>query len=196
MKLKRLLVVLSLACASLFTATIVTAAENQSKDHQHPTANTVQPNVKDGEVLKTLVVLNTNEVDAGKLAAEKATDKKVKQFADQMQKDHSKNMEATKALAKNQKIDLVDSNASNSLQEEGKNELQNLKSTDKKDFDKEYIDMMVKGHEKAAQTIEKELLPNASNPTVANHLKATLKTVKHHLQMAKNTQKALENKKS
>jgi putative membrane protein len=114
------------------------------------------------------------EVELAKLAQTKATNPKVKEFAAMMVKDHSAANEELMALAKAKNITLpttVDSD-----QQEVMADLQKKSGTD---FDKAYVDAMVKDHNKDVDMFEK-----ASNDLKDTELKSfavkTLPTLKMH----------------
>jgi putative membrane protein len=107
------------------------------------------------------------EVAMGRVAEKSATDSEVKNFGSRMVKDHGKANDELKALAKEENVQLP------AAKEPGK-----WKS------DKEYIDMMVKDHEKDLAAFEKEA-KEGSDPDVKNFAGKTSETVRKHLDMAK-----------
>jgi putative membrane protein len=84
-----------------------------------------------------------------------------------MVNDHSKANEELKAIAKEENVEWP------AEKEAGK-----WKS------DKDYMDAMVKDHEKDLAEFEKEA-KNGSNPNVKSFADKTAKTVREHLEMAK-----------
>ncbi len=119
------------------------------------------------------------EVDAGKMAQQKASNPRVKSFADMMVTDHTKAGNELAVIAKTKNITLPaapDADAQKMADDLGK------KSG--KDFDKAYVKGMVEGHEKAVQ-----LFTDASNNCKDADLKAfatkTLPTLKMHLDSIK-----------
>jgi len=83
------------------------------------------------------------EVALGKLAQTKATNPKVKSFADMMVTDHSKANDELAAIAKAKNITLP---AAPDADHQKK--LDDLSKLSGKDFDKAYVDAMVDGHKK------------------------------------------------
>lgn len=151
-----------------------------------------QMNLKEGDVLEILMTVNKNEINAAKLALEKTSNPKVKQFAQHMQTDHSKNLSETKAIAAVLKVQPVPSPISNVLHDKGKKELDKLNDLNGKAFDLAYMNAMVKGHQAVLDIITNKLIPNAKNPKLESHLQTTKMTVEHHLDMAKNTLSSLK----
>jgi putative membrane protein len=107
------------------------------------------------------------EVAMGRVAEENATDSEVKKFGARMVKDHSKANEDLKAIAKKENVEWP------AEKEAGK-----WKS------DKDYMAAMVKDHEKDLTAFEKEA-KTGSDPDVKNFASKTAKTVREHLEMAK-----------
>jgi len=107
------------------------------------------------------------EVAMGRVAEKNATNSDVKNFGARMVKDHSKANEDLKAIAKEENVEWP------AEKEAGK-----WKS------DKDYMDAMVKDHEKDLAAFEKEA-KNGSDPDVKSFANKTAKTVGEHLEMAK-----------
>jgi len=84
-----------------------------------------------------------------------------------MVNDHSKANEELKAIAKEENV-----------------EWPGEKEAGKWKWDKDYMDAMVKDHEKDLAEFEKEA-KNGSNPNVKSFADKTAKTVREHLEMAK-----------
>ena len=107
------------------------------------------------------------EVAMGRVAEKNATNSEVKNFGARMVKDHSKANEDLKAIAKEENVEWP------AEKEAGK-----WKS------DKDYMDAMVKDHEKDLAEFEKEA-KNGRDPDVKSFADKTAKTVREHLEMAK-----------
>jgi putative membrane protein len=115
------------------------------------------------------------EVELSKLAQQKATNAKAKEFADMMVMDHTKANEELKALAKAKNITLPDS-----LNADSKKTWDDLNGKTGKDFDKAYTTTMVTEHKKTVAMFE-----SASKDLKDAELKAfvdkTLPVLKGHL---------------
>jgi len=115
------------------------------------------------------------EVELSKLAQQKATNAKAKEYADMMVMDHSKANDELKALAKAKNVTLPDS-----LNADSKKMWDDLNTKTGKDFDKAYVSTMVSEHKKTVSMFE-----NASKDLKDAELKAfvdkTLPVLKGHL---------------
>ena len=110
------------------------------------------------------------EVEWGKVAAQNAQSADIKKFGNRMVTDHSKANEELTALA----------------QEEGV-KLPSEKAGGKWKSDKDYMDMMVKDHEKDLGEFQAEA-KDGTDPDVKKFADKTSKVVKKHLEMAKEIQ--------
>jgi len=114
------------------------------------------------------------EVEWGKLAAKDGQSADVKKFGNRMVTDHSKANDELMSLA----------------QEEGV-KLPNEKTSGKWKSDKDYMDMMVKDHEKDLAEFQAEA-KDGSDPDVKKFAEKTSKVVQKHLDMAKEIQGKLK----
>lgn len=126
------------------------------------------------------------EVEMGKLAQEKAQNPRVKAFATMMVNDHSKANDELKALASQKGITLPAE-----LSTETKKHIEDLGKKTGKDFDKDYMSMMVDDHDKDVSKFEK-----APDDVTDQELKTwaanTLPTLKAHQDSAKAIKDALK----
>jgi putative membrane protein len=83
------------------------------------------------------------EVELGKIAEERAQSPAVKKLAGHMVKDHSKLNEELKGLAAKKQITI-----SSSMADKHKEDMESVAKKTGTDFDKEYVDEMVKAHKK------------------------------------------------
>jgi putative membrane protein len=119
--------------------------------------------VSDAQIASIVVTANQVDIDAGKLAASKATNPEVKKFGQQMVTDHtSVNKQAT-ALVKKLKVTPEDNPTSQSLKSDGDKNLAHLKTLEGAAFDKAYIDNEVTYHQAVIDAIDKTLIPSAQN---------------------------------
>jgi putative membrane protein len=115
------------------------------------------------------------EVALGKLAQQKATNPKVKDFADMMVTDHSKANAELMALAKSKNITLP-----TTVSDEKQKEMTELSKKAGADFDKAYVDAMIDGHKKTIDLFEDEA-KNGKDPDLKAFAAKTLPTIKMHL---------------
>jgi putative membrane protein len=145
----------------------------------------------DAQIAMIAVVADTVDIDAGKLAAGKASSKEVKAFAETMVRDHTAvNAKAT-ALAKKLGVTPEESDTSKSLKAEGDKILARLKGLSGAEFDKAYVDNEVAYHEEVIGVVTKTLIPNTKNAELKSLLESAGPIFVAHLEHAKHLQKSL-----
>ncbi|MFN2645897.1 MAG: DUF4142 domain-containing protein [Burkholderiales bacterium] len=132
----------------------------------------------DQAAMKQLASANIAEIEAGKMAASKAQSPEVKKFAEQMVQDHSKMLEDLKSLAKSKSVAMPD-NAP--MKDMAQAKLLERKSG--AEFDKDYMEHMVKDHEKNAKDSE-NIAAKAKDPQFKSAVQQANSKIREHLQMA------------
>jgi putative membrane protein len=146
----------------------------------------------DPQIAMIAVTADNVDIDAGKLAIEKSTNPKVKEFADLMVRDHtSVNNQAT-ALAKKLNLTPEESATSRSLKSDGDKTLARLRGLSGAAFDKAYIDNEVTYHEMVAKAVDDTLIPNAKNAELKSLLESARPIFASHLKHAQELQGTLK----
>ena len=172
-------------------ALIVTAAAFAAFSTVHAQTTSAAPPPNDAQIAMIAVVANAVDVDAGKLAAEKSSNKEVKAFAETMVRDHTAvNAKAT-ALAKKLGVTPEESATSKSLKADGDKMLAKLKAMSGAEFDKAYVDNEVAYHEAVIGVVTTTLIPNTKNAELKSLLESAGPIFTSHLEHAKTLQKAL-----
>jgi len=115
------------------------------------------------------------EVELSKLALQKGTNAKAKEFADMMVMDHSKANMELKALAKAKNITLPDS-----INADSKKAWDDLNAKTGKDFDKAYVSTMVSEHKKTVSMFE-DASKNLKDAELKAFVDKTIPVLKGHL---------------
>lgn len=136
----------------------------------------------DATFMKKLAEGDLAEVDAGRLANQKASSEGVKDFGQQMVTDHSKNSHQLKSLAAAHGIELPETIDAAHAAEKAK-----LEKTDGKNFDSQYLQSQIQAHDKALQLLQEEIR-DGQDASLKEFANKTLPVVKHHLAMAKDLQ--------
>ncbi|MEO7120794.1 MAG: DUF4142 domain-containing protein [Ginsengibacter sp.] len=124
------------------------------------------------------------EVALGKIAAEKATNKEVKDFGEMMVKDHTKANDELKSIAAEKNITLPAT-----ISDDSQKKIADLNKESGKDFDKDYINAMVKDHKDDIDDFEKAA-KDSTYPALQAFAVKTLPTLYKHLGAAKAIQKS------
>jgi putative membrane protein len=129
---------------------------------------------KDKAFMKKAAKGGMMEVSMGKMAEQNGQSADVKSFGKRMVTDHSKANTELMALAEKKGVKLAAE-----------------KPSEKWSSDKDYIDMMVKDHEKDLAEFQDEA-KNGSDSDLKNFADRTAKIVQKHLDLAKQTQSKLQ----
>jgi putative membrane protein len=123
------------------------------------------------------------EVQVGQLAESKATDPGVKNFGETLVKDHTKANNELVQLANSKHVDLP---AGPSHGE--RRDIEKMGKLSGKDFDKKFVAMGVKDHEKDIKKFEKAS-GKVKDPELKAWIDKTLPTLREHLAMAQKLEK-------
>jgi putative membrane protein len=162
------------------------SANEAKTDTSNHTNNTLAVDKSTSDFMVDAANGGMTEVQGGKLAEQKAVSARVKAFGSMMVRDHSNANEELKSLAGRKNVTLPAT-----VSEENQKMIDDYNKKSSKDFDKDYIDMMVKDHETDVKDFEK-----ASNDVKDADVKAfidkTLPTLRAHLDSARAIQKAIK----
>jgi putative membrane protein len=128
------------------------------------------------------------EVNAGQIAQQKAQNQRVKDFGAMMVKDHTAAGEELKNLAGRKNVTLP-----TSMSNDHQDAINDLNKKTGKNFDKDFMDMMVRDHKKTIDDF-KDAQNNTNDADVKAWIEKTLPTLQMHLDSAQAIQKALSGK--
>jgi putative membrane protein len=181
------------------------AAGNPNATPANPAVGTSGDNRDVQDFVTKAANVNMAEIQLGRLAEQKAQSPQVKDFARQMVEDHTKANNELEQIARAQNIQLP-----TALDQDHQDAMQKLQGLSGADFDREYIDAMVDGHQDAVDLLKDhadDLKDNAQGAPVGTSGAApgkaqadqwaanTLPAVQSHLDMAKQIQEQLQNQK-
>lgn len=121
------------------------------------------------------------EVEMGRMAAQRGSDPAVKAFGQRMVDDHSKANDELKSVAAKNNITLP-----GEMSAMQKTEMDKLSKLSGAAFDKAYLSLMVKDHEKDVKEFQMQAT-GGTNADIKNFASTTLPTLQSHLQMARDT---------
>lgn len=164
--------------------TSTSANTNTATDATTGTSNTgVVTDEKSKEFLTKAANSGMAEVQLAKLAQQKATIDAVKSFAAMLERDHTAANDQVKSFATQRNVSLPATPS-----DDKQKMYDDMQKMTGKNFDKEYISMMVKSHNDGI-TLFEDTKANASDIDVKNFADKTLPTLKMHLDSAKAIQK-------
>jgi putative membrane protein len=148
--------------------------------------------VNDAQIAAIVVAANQVDIDAGKLAESKGSNKEVKDFGKRMVTDHSGVNKQAVELVKKLKVTPEENDTSKALKKGGQDNLTRLKGLKGAEFDKAYIDNEVTYHQNVLDAVDKTLIPNAKNEELKNLLVKVRPAFVAHLDHAKQIQSSLK----
>lgn len=126
------------------------------------------------------------EIQQSQVALDRATGADVKKFAQEMIKDHKEMADALASIASSLQIIVPDS-----LSKDAGDQVVKLQSVRADDFDKTYMDLMIKDHEKAVSLFT-ENSKKEINSSLTHFISTYLPVIQSHLNMAKAIRKNIK----
>lgn len=168
------LYVSSLVCGMAFLSATVHGADKEKRNAK-----------SDEKFVMHASQSGMKEVELSKQAAEKATSPEVKKFAAMMVSDHTKANEELKAVASKKSFPMA-----TTLDEKHQSQMNAVAEKTGAEFDKEYMEEMVKDHKKAVEMFE-DASKGAEDADLKAFAAKTLPTLQHHLSEAQALQKKM-----
>jgi putative membrane protein len=119
----------------------------------------------DTDFVKDAAITGMAEIELGRMAQEKGIDPNVKKFGQMMIDDHTKAADALKAIATENRIEMPAQ-----VDDAHKDKAEKLAAKTGADFDRDYADMMVDGHEGFINKLESRVDKDALAKWKAEHV--------------------------
>jgi putative membrane protein len=148
--------------------------------------------LSDGEIMGVLVGASSGEIDMANLAKKNASSREVKDYAATMLSQHTDAQNKAKTVQGKAKIEAEDSETSRHVKEEASTAISNLRDKKGAEFDRLYIDTMVRSHQDVLDTIDKKLMPDAQSSDVKAYVSGMRQHVVMHLSKAKEIQRKID----
>lgn len=139
----------------------------------------------DKDFVKDAVSGGMMEVQLGQLALDRAGNPDVKNFADRLVRDHSKANEELMQVARSENMKVPEQ-----MEEKHMEMIRELSRLSGKDFDRAYINHMVKDHKEDIGKFSKQA-QKGDNPQLKSFASNTLPKLEEHLAMAKSIQERM-----
>jgi putative membrane protein len=189
--IKRLNIITVLLVSVVFTfAGLAYGAQSQETNTNTNTKNANALSKSDMRFMKKAAEGGMFEVHLGNLAKQRASNKDVKSFGERMVNDHSKANDQLMRLASDNGVTLP-----KDLDAKHKKTVDRLSNLSGSQFDREYMNVMVKDHTKDVNEFQSES-NRIQNSDLKNWTDDTLSTIKDHLQQAKNIEQEVGSKSS
>jgi len=149
------------------------------------------PQMTDAEIIHVARTLNQGEIDTSKPAVEKASNAKVREFAQRMVSDHQKEIQNLEREAREARLTPLPNDTSSKLQKKTQEMTVKLKTQEGQEFDKTYMKGQIKLHEQALSKLDDTLIPAAQNGRIRGYLTQMRTIVNQHLIEAKSIEQSL-----
>jgi putative membrane protein len=153
-----------------------------------PFSNASAQSVNDAQIASIVVTANQVDIDAGKFAKSRSTNKDIKAFAELMVADHTGVNKSAKDLVTKLKVTPQDNPTSQSLKAGGDKNLAHLKTLKGAAFDQAYVDHEVAYHQQVIEALDHTLIPGATNEELRALLIKARPAFVAHLEHAKHLQ--------
>jgi putative membrane protein len=153
-----------------------------------------QQSAKPNDAQIAHIAYTAGEIDikAAQQALQKSRNNEVRQFAEDMVRDHRAVNEKALALVKKLNVTPQDNDTSRSLTKQANEELNKLAQLDGAAFDRAYAQNEVAYHQTVNKALETTLIPSASNPELKDLLSTGVKIFQGHEQHAEQVVAALK----
>ncbi|GAA4467429.1 DUF4142 domain-containing protein [Nemorincola caseinilytica] len=160
-------------------------ADTPAEEHNEQAFNNTDME-RDADFVMKAATASMAEIELGNLAMANGALPEVKQFGQTMVTDHTAANEELRAAAQPKNIALPVAPTDAQLKK-----AEELRGKTGADFDKDYIDLMVKDHKDVIDAFEKEA-EKGNDPDLKTWAGAKLPALRHHLQMAEELQQRLK----
>jgi putative membrane protein len=161
------------------------SADSLAKQQSVTDASTAVPSKQDADFLVKAYSGGMLEIQLGKMAMTHASDEGVKEFGTMMVQDHGMGGDSLRSLALGKRIVLPDS-----VSNDQKKERDNLMKKHGREFDRNYISLMVKDHKDDIDEFEKAAR-NANDTDIRAFAQRNVAMLQHHLDSAQHIDKRI-----
>jgi putative membrane protein len=173
---------LMIAAAVTFPSGFALAASGSTKAESSRESKSKLPSGEE-RFMKEAASGGLMEVELGKIAAEKGSHQRVKEFGKRMQADHSKANAQLKKIASSKGVELPTEPSG-----EHKSTMDKLTKLSGAEFDREYMEAMVDDHKEDIEKFQTQA-DKGKDPELKKFASETLPILKKHLELAQSTEK-------
>jgi putative membrane protein len=148
--------------------------------------------LNDDDILAIMDTINKGEIQVSQLARSRAMTTDAKNLANMIFSDHTTALQQDNTLAQNQHITPnMSNNTVQMMTSDMRQSMDSLQQKTGKDFDRQFIDDMIRGHQKVLSLINDSLLPNVKDPMLKAQLQSMKTHIEMHLRHAQDAQQAM-----
>jgi putative membrane protein len=180
-----------LACAGLLGTPACKSENAPPPEAPQTTAGAPEHQFTAGDTLGVLRAIHSGEIDHGMLAQKKASDPRVRDYAEKLVNDHKGRMQKDEQLSNAVGVAPRDSEISSQIKSSSDRETSNLQSMSGVDFDRTYLDGQISYFRMVLDTLDRDLLPNARDPQLRASLQNSREQANDHLREAQELRNAI-----
>jgi len=180
-----------LACVGLVGIVACKSENTPPAEAPQTTAGTADRQFTSGDTFGVLRAIHRGEVDQGMLAQRKATDPRVRDYAERVVNDHKTRMQKDEQLMSGLGISARDNDISQQIKGSADRQNAQLEQMTGLDFDRTYLDDQIGYFRMVLDTFDRDLLPNARDPQVRATLQNARERANDHLREAQDLRNAL-----
>lgn len=139
---------------------------------------------QDGKIIAFIEAIDNHEIAAANEVSKKNISPNVLAFAEEMKKEHTKNLNETIALSRTLNIPQNQTSEVTSFKAKGQAELHSLAALNNHRLNVAYVKAMVDGHTKALALVT-DFAQEVNNPALKEHVIKTRDMIAKHLEHAK-----------
>lgn len=180
--------------AALCFAPLVASANDKDTTTKDTSTSMKNAKLSDAElhIIGHVHHVNQMEIDMGRLAEKSGSTQAVKSYGQMLVKDHSQNDRDLTAFAKKHSAkipaDVPQNEADKKEAQDTKDAMARLKNMKGADFDREFLTLMVDGHDKELAKIDTEV-GQVDNSDLSTMLKDMKPVLQRHADQARDLQK-------
>lgn len=155
------------------------AADDSVDQAMQVNDTTAMVNKDDADFAVKAADAGLSEIQLGRLAMERATDPRIKDFAERMVSEHEKANDELLAIARRHEITLPPATSEDQIDKQ-----RDLREKTGEEFDRDYIALMVDDHDDVVELFE-DASTDVRNPDLQGFASKTLPALKRHLEEAR-----------
>ena len=140
--------------------------------------------LSDGNVLAMLHTINIGEIDAAKLAQQKASSEKVRKYASRMRHEHSTIVRDTRQLAQRIHVRPDPPALASTVGTAHQKAMEEMQTLSGREFDQAYLKYQIKVHEQAIDLV-RDTAGSIDNALLKQHLSKASPDLDRHLSEAR-----------
>lgn len=156
-----------------------------------PAPAAASSSLSDAEIAAIVVAANAIDVGYGEIARERATDERVREFAETMIRDHTAVNRSAGELVGRLGVTPQPNDVSRSLEASAAETREMLQNAPGAEFDRSYIANEVAYHRTVLDALDNLLVPNATNAELKETLTGVRPAFEAHLRHAESLQQSL-----